>query len=101
MPDARIIVLTLMDSSTYRLASLAAGADDFVSRATMVTDLLPAIRRVIEAGLPTDCLVEKIPTRMTTSQRNWWPRNLAGNLDSPQSVVFITSIIDEIAGVST
>ena len=77
LPDARIIVLTLMDSSTYRLASLAAGADDFVSRATMVTDLLPAIRRVIEAGLPTDCLVEKIPTRMTTSQRNWWPRNPA------------------------
>ena len=29
------------------------------------------------------------------------PRNLAGNLDSPQTVVFITSIIDEIAGVST
>ena len=28
-------------------------------------------------------------------------RNLAGNLDSPQTVVFITSIIDEIAGVST
>ena len=79
LPDARIIVLTLMDSSTYRLASLAAGADDFVSKATMVTDLLPAIRRVIEAGLPTDCLVEKIPTSMTTSQRNWWPRSLAGN----------------------
>ena len=29
------------------------------------------------------------------------PRNLAGNLDSPQTVVFITSIIDEIASVST
>ena len=28
-------------------------------------------------------------------------RNLAGNLDSPQTFVFITSIIDEIAGVST
>ena len=28
-------------------------------------------------------------------------RNLAENLDSPQTVVFITSIIDEIAGVST
>ena len=78
LPDARIIVLTLMDSSTYRLASLAAGADDFVSKATMVTDLLPAIRRVIEAGLPTDCLVRKIPTSMTISQRNWWPRSLAG-----------------------
>ena len=29
------------------------------------------------------------------------PRNLAGNPDSPQTVVFITSIIDAIAGVST
>ena len=29
------------------------------------------------------------------------PRNLAGNLDSPQTVVFKTSIIDEIAGVAT
>ena len=28
-------------------------------------------------------------------------RNLAGNLDSPQTVIFITSIIDEIAGDST
>ena len=88
LPDARIIVLTLMDSSTYRLASLAAGADDFVSKATMVTDLLPAIRRVIEAGLPTDCLMEKIPTSMTTSQRNWWPRSLAGNPILPKPVVF-------------
>ncbi len=45
LPDVRIIVLTLLDSSTYRLASLAAGADEFVSKATMVTDLLPALRR--------------------------------------------------------
>ena len=29
------------------------------------------------------------------------PRSLAGNPDSPQTVVFITSIIDAIAGVST
>ena len=28
-------------------------------------------------------------------------RSLAGNPDSPQTVVFITSIIDAIAGVST
>ncbi len=54
LPDARIIVLTLMDSSTYRLASLTAGADDFVSKATMVTDLLPAIRRVLQIGDGTE-----------------------------------------------
>ena len=42
------------------------------------------------------------PTFATTPLPNSIsPRSLAGNLDSPQSVVFITSIIDEIAGVST
>ena len=29
------------------------------------------------------------------------PRNLAGNLDSPQAVVFLTSIIDETVGIAT
>ena len=29
------------------------------------------------------------------------PRSLAGNPDSPQAVVFLTSIIDEIVGVAT
>jgi hypothetical protein len=30
--------------------ALAAGADDFVAKADLVTDLLPAIRRVAAAG---------------------------------------------------
>ena len=30
-----------------------------------------------------------------------YPRNLAGNPDSPQAVVFLTSIIDETAGIVT
>ena len=43
---------------------------------------------------------------LTSWNSQSWPnyqrsRNLAGNPDSPQTVVFITSIIDEIAGVST
>ena len=29
------------------------------------------------------------------------PRNLAGNPDSPQAVVFLTSIIDETVGIAT
>jgi DNA-binding NarL/FixJ family response regulator len=46
LPDARIITLTLMDPSSYREAVLAAGADDFVSKATLEADLLPTIRRL-------------------------------------------------------
>ena len=54
LPDVKVIVLTLMDSNTYRRASLVAGANDFVSKATLVTDLLPAIRRVNQIGGPAE-----------------------------------------------
>ncbi len=52
-----IIALTLLTGQIYRQAALAAGADDFVAKAALITDLLPAIRRVTqtpnaaEAGL--------------------------------------------------
>ena len=45
LPNVRIIVLALIDSPTYREAALNVGADGFVSKSDMVTDLLPAIRR--------------------------------------------------------
>ena len=41
-----------------------------------------------------------VPTNKVERSNND-ARNLAGNPDSPQTVVFITSIIDEIGGVST
>ncbi len=47
-PEMRIIALTLNDDETYRKAVLAAGGNDLVSKATMNTDLIPAIRRVME-----------------------------------------------------
>ncbi|HSB69450.1 MAG TPA: response regulator transcription factor [Candidatus Methylomirabilis sp.] len=50
MPGARIIALTLMDPGSYREAVMAAGADAFVSKATLETDLLPAIRRLAQGG---------------------------------------------------
>ena len=59
LPDVRIIVLTLIDSSTYRLASLAAGADEFVSKATLVIDLLPALRRVTKMDKLTEILEQE------------------------------------------
>jgi DNA-binding NarL/FixJ family response regulator len=46
MPEVGIIALTLHDSDGYRKASLAAGADDFITKSRITTDLLPAIKRV-------------------------------------------------------
>ena len=48
LPWVRIIALTLMGNEHYRKAALAAGADEFVPKASMSADLLPAIRRVIQ-----------------------------------------------------
>lgn len=46
-PEMRIIAMTLNDSETSRRAVLAAGGNELVSKATMSTDLVPAIRRVM------------------------------------------------------
>jgi two-component system OmpR family response regulator len=46
LPEAGILMLTVLDSEAYRKAALGAGADDFVSKATLIADLLPAIERV-------------------------------------------------------
>ena len=48
LPRIGIIALTTMDEDAYRQAALAAGADDFVTKDNITTDLLPAIRRVAE-----------------------------------------------------
>jgi len=44
LPKAKIVVLALIDSDTYRDASMAVGADVFVSKANVTAGLLPAIR---------------------------------------------------------
>jgi two-component system NarL family response regulator len=46
VPDARLIALTLMDPASFRATALAAGADAFVSKASLEHDLLPAIQGV-------------------------------------------------------
>lgn len=46
LPHTNIIALTLLEASAFRGASLAAGADEFVDKATMFVDLWPAIERV-------------------------------------------------------
>ena len=50
LPDVIIIVLTLMDPASYRNAAKAAGADAFVSKATLESDLLPTIWRLVPGG---------------------------------------------------
>ena len=49
LPGVGIIALTVMGNEYYRNAALSAGADDFVPKGAMSTELLPAIRRVIHA----------------------------------------------------
>ena len=66
LPDVGIVVLSLIDSTMYRDASMAVGADDFVSKSSMVTDLLPAIRRAAESRtLPG--AVERETSRLLTA----------------------------------
>lgn len=50
LPDVAVIVLSLLDADAYREAALAAGADDFVSKTQLSTQLLPAIRRGLAAA---------------------------------------------------
>jgi DNA-binding NarL/FixJ family response regulator len=48
LPEVGIIALTMLDTNSYRQAALAAEANDFVPKASLDTDLVPAIRRVAE-----------------------------------------------------
>ena len=48
LPQTRIIVLTLLDTPDYRQTSLAAGADDFVAKEHLDTDLPPAFARIMQ-----------------------------------------------------
>jgi len=52
LPEVSIIALTLLDTRGYWLAALEAGADEVVSKATMSSDLWPAIRRVVQTQRP-------------------------------------------------
>jgi DNA-binding NarL/FixJ family response regulator len=44
LPEASLIALTLMDPASVQATALAAGADAFVSKASLEHDLLPAIQ---------------------------------------------------------
>ena len=49
LPEMGIIALSCHEANGYRQAALEAGADEFIPKASLATDLLPAIRRVMQA----------------------------------------------------
>lgn len=49
LPQVGIIALTALDITSYRQAALEAGANEFVPKTSLNTDLRPAIRRVAQA----------------------------------------------------
>jgi DNA-binding NarL/FixJ family response regulator len=54
VPNTRLVALTLMDPDNYKAAALAAGADAFVSKASLEHDLLPAIHGLAPFGYRRD-----------------------------------------------
>ena len=51
-PELKVIVLSVHDEQSVRRAAIEAGADAFVLKRAIVTDLLPAVELV--TGAPTD-----------------------------------------------
>jgi len=49
-PDLKVIVLSVHDEESVRRAAIEAGADAFVLKRAIVTDLLPAIEAVRATG---------------------------------------------------
>ena len=49
-PHLRVIVLSVHDEESVRDAAMAAGADAFVLKRAIVTDLLPAVEAVRSSG---------------------------------------------------
>ena len=63
--------------------------------------MIPAIGRTITTGDEMETVPRGSPTSPVGVNALAEARSLAGNLDSPQAGVFLTSIIDGIVGVAT
>ena len=46
----KIITVTMMNERIYRPTALTVGADEYVSKEAISTDLLPAIRKVVDTA---------------------------------------------------
>lgn len=71
MPDVGIIALTMMNTSAFRQAAMDAGADEFIPKSTMRTNLLPTIMRLAKTGRKekTKLPAEPAPKKTTTASR--------------------------------
>lgn len=47
LPEARVIVLSIYDLEEYRDASLASGASAYLTKKSLIAELLPTIQRVL------------------------------------------------------
>jgi len=47
LPLTKIIVLSLLSTTAYRQAAIAAGADEFLAKTSLINDLMPTIGRVL------------------------------------------------------
>ena len=74
LPEAGIIALTVMNTRSFREAALHAGANIFLPKANMRTDLLPAIRQLARGNGPEVANP---------------PENLAGNSDPHRRRVLV------------
>jgi DNA-binding response OmpR family regulator len=70
LPDAGIIALTVMNTKSFREAALNAGANIFLPKAHMRTDLLPAIRRLSQGyGEGMRKTIRHLPNHRPASRR--------------------------------
>jgi DNA-binding response OmpR family regulator len=70
LPDAGIIALTVMNTKSFREAALSVGANIFLPKAHMRTDLLPAIRRLTQVnGEKTREMAGSLPDRHSAPRR--------------------------------
>jgi DNA-binding NarL/FixJ family response regulator len=51
VPGPVVVVLTVHDSPSYAAAAMAAGADGYVAKARMASELWPALERALEGRL--------------------------------------------------
>ena len=90
LPDANLIALSLMDPAEYGEVATAAGAEAFVSKASLECDLLPAIERRAARG-PKNPEEHAMPTIVTYTDRepasNQYPQRIVSP-SRPKSCCF-------------
>jgi DNA-binding NarL/FixJ family response regulator len=81
LPQSGIIALSLLEARAFRCATIAAGADEYVDKATMFADLLPAIETVRQR-------TSAWPNR---SSENPFAEGATSELDTPADISVLVS----------